>query len=222
MKLTVRYKGTSFTQEVDEQEVYKMLDDWGDQVADRDAYICDVSIPAARISELNGSHILFGQWECLTQSDECPSFVYEADADDLILEWEGPRRAWVNIYGDGEPEKTDEKKEALSSKPREELSKLAMDIAGNRVFIDRFVRSFDELPIVFMPVALGALAEIKIGGDTGLGMMYQYYDDSSRLGRDVNGMPTFCAVHLLNGADAKWVMEKATNIQKAMEDAARE
>lgn len=47
-----------------------------------------IEIKLSDLESVNGNHIIYGLWECFVQSDNCPMFIWETKADDIILRWE--------------------------------------------------------------------------------------------------------------------------------------
>lgn len=86
----------------------------------------------------------------------------------------------------------------------EELKTLAQDILTNKVFTDRHCRELQDLPLVFMPLALMTKeqAESTLGD---VGMIYEYYDKAAPVG--VNGLPVFMSFQKLTLAEAKQCSE---------------
>jgi len=107
---------------------------------------------------------------------------------------------------------TDEKQ--IASKSHKELTNLAHDIYKGKVFTDRSVDDPSILPLVFMPISMGAFSEWKENSVTSIGMLYEYTDKA--LSRQINGCPMFSSVRVLNHADAEFVCKRVREIEKAV------
>lgn len=97
----------------------------------------------------------------------------------------------------------------------EEIKKLADDMYRGLIFTDRHVQNHDDVPRVFMPLALlekEQIEELKAGDP---GMIYEYMDKAGPM--SINGMPMFWSFRFLNQEDAKKVMEKYLQIKEAIE-----
>ncbi len=93
--------------------------------------------------------------------------------------------------------------EKIPPKSLEEKKNLVKALLGNNVFTDRHFRNEDEakrlLPLVFMPVALGAFSMWPEEVLKDIGLIYQYMDKAGQ--RAINGYPMFMAFEVLNRAD---------------------
>ena len=96
---------------------------------------------------------------------------------------------------------------------KEKLRELAAGIVRNEVFTDRHVPPNEQgqIPIIFMPVALGAMHDVD---PDDVGMIFARYRDS--MPTSINGMPIFNACGFLNKEDAALVMSLAREMDAAM------
>jgi hypothetical protein len=78
----------------------------------------------------------------------------------------------------------------------QELRLLAADIYEGRVFTDRQVEDSSDLPMVFMPIALGAFAEMTEEEFKQIGLIYEYLDKAGP--RAINGLPSFFSLRVLD------------------------
>lgn len=78
----------------------------------------------------------------------------------------------------------------------QELKQLAMDIVDGKVFTDRHVRKGGEgdMPMIFMPIALGCFQTEDEANLQKIGMLYEYYDKAGP--RSMNGYPVFTSLHI--------------------------
>ena len=82
------------------------------------------------------------------------------------------------------------------SNPKD-LKKLAEDICEGRVFTQDHVKSPEDLPMVFLPLILGALK----GKKEDVAFIYEYI--SERMPRSINGYPIFGSFHCLSKEELK-------------------
>jgi hypothetical protein len=69
------------------------------------------------------------------------------------------------------------------------------------------------IPLIFMPVALGAFKDFTEVELKDIGMLYQSYDEA--VGRGINGFPTFMSVQVMSKADAEKVFEMVQKLTEA-------
>lgn len=96
--------------------------------------------------------------------------------------------------------------------PRETLAQFVMDFCDNRVFTSAHFNkneSPDVIGMVFMPIALGALAKFPKKEIKNIGLIYEYYDKAGPMG--INGYPMFFSCKFMNMSD--W-QEVSKEIQK--------
>jgi hypothetical protein len=115
-------------------------------------------------------------------------------------------------------EKQDEKKEVEKRKhvsmTDEEIKKLAEDMYKGFVFTDRHLNNADELPMVFMPLALAGKELIEELQKIPPGMIYEYADKAGPMG--VNGMPVFTSFRVASVEDTRKVFEHYNKIKEAV------
>lgn len=102
---------------------------------------------------------------------------------------------------------------------KSELSKLAKDIATNKVFCSCWMPEHDQknlLGMVFMPLAFGALKDYPRDMVDDIGFVYEYYDKAGP--RSINGYPIFFSCAFVSKADAKRIGEKVNKIRKILDE----
>lgn len=85
----------------------------------------------------------------------------------------------------------------------EEKTKFVRDWIGNAIFSDRHVGKADAssiLPMIFMPLAFGALAGAPPEYLDDIGLVYEYYG-KDQASRSINGYPMFMSVRFMSKAD---------------------
>lgn len=100
--------------------------------------------------------------------------------------------------------------------PPDEIVKLAERIVRNEVFTNFHMDrgAGDLLSMVFMPIALGGLADVN---PDDVGMIWEAMSEAGP--RGVNGYPCFFSCHLLNRPDTKLVLEKVRAMEAALKAA---
>lgn len=112
-------------------------------------------------------------------------------------------------------------KESLFKTPRsqDELVEIAKGIFGGTIFTDRHIRNgTDEdksraLSMIFMPLALGALANTPPEEKEKIGLIFE--DLSKRCNHDCNGYPTFLSFQLLSIEETGKVSEMIRKLSDA-------
>ncbi len=96
----------------------------------------------------------------------------------------------------------------------DEIKKLAEDMYNGSIFTDRHVRTHEELPMVFMPLALMGkeLAEELMKNPPG--MIYEHIERAGPL--SINGMPIFSSFRMISIEDTKKVLECYNKIKEAI------
>ena len=93
-----------------------------------------------------------------------------------------------------------------------EIKQLAIDLYGGSIFTDRQCPP-ESLPMVFMPIALGAFKEdFDINK---IGLIYEYIDKAGP--RSINGMPCFMSFRWINRDDFDRVVVKFNEVKNAMD-----
>ena len=87
---------------------------------------------------------------------------------------------------------------SIPSMSREDLSKFVMDLVDGKLFTLHHIPEDqrDMAHMVFVPVALGALAGVRMED---FGTAWEYIDKAGP--RAVNGYPMFMSLHLMNFED---------------------
>lgn len=89
----------------------------------------------------------------------------------------------------------------------EDLRRFVDDLVSSRIFTDRHVRNPSDIPMVFLPLAFGALSGWSDTGLKGIGVIWEYFDKAGPT--SINGYPVFFSMHLMNAADWAVVSEAA-------------
>lgn len=103
---------------------------------------------------------------------------------------------------------------------KSEVSKLAKDIAMDKVFCSFFITEDQQnnlLGMVFMPLLLGGLSHFTKEQIDDIGFVYEYYDKAGP--RSINGKPIFFSCGFVSKADAKRIRNKADKIRKLLDEA---
>lgn len=103
----------------------------------------------------------------------------------------------------------------LTSKTLEELKQIAMDIYDQKIFIDRYCTSPEEVGMVFMVIMLGGLSDKDEEYRNDIGLIYEYYSEAGP--RGINGKPCFTSLKLLSKADTT-IMFDYYNEYKELKD----
>lgn len=80
-------------------------------------------------------------------------------------------------------------------KTDDELKNIAVDIYDGKIFHDQMVKSPQDLPMVFMPLILGAFNDFTEDEKKDTRMLYEYVDKAGP--RLINGMPNFSSFNIL-------------------------
>lgn len=104
----------------------------------------------------------------------------------------------------------------LNGRPEKELNRLARDIVQQQVFLSVYIREADMqmLGMIFMPLGLGALADMSEAEVNDIGVVYEYYDKAGP--RSVNGYPIFFSCHIISRQDWEYVVKKVDGMREAM------
>lgn len=84
-------------------------------------------------------------------------------------------------------------------KENSELKQLAQDIYDQKVFTSAHVRVNKDLPMIFMPIALGAFKDWEKDDMQDIGVIYEFYSEAGP--RGVNGYPCFTSFKILDKFD---------------------
>ena len=87
----------------------------------------------------------------------------------------------------------------------DELKELAIGIHAGSIFTDRHLHDQSALPMVFMPLVLGALKDKSVDDIKSIGLIYERIDAAGP--RSINGYPCFTSMRLLDKPDTKRVFE---------------
>jgi hypothetical protein len=115
-------------------------------------------------------------------------------------------------------EKQEENKEYKERKHRpmtdDEIKTLAEDMYKGLVFTDRQLSTADELPMVFIPLALAGKELIEELQKIPPGMIYEYIEEAGPMG--VNGMPMFTSFKVASVEDTRKIFEHYHKIKEAV------
>jgi len=131
-----------------------------------------------------------------TQAADAPDNILLEDpdpADVLETDWKAVRR-------------TETEKKDIEPMTREDLKAFVMGYVDGRIFSLAHIRANDLnscLPVIFMPLALGALHDVT---SESVGMIYEWYGENEAP-RSINGYPMFFSCKFMNKDD--W--ERASN-----------
>ena len=101
-----------------------------------------------------------------------------------------------------------------------EISKLAKDIAMDKVFCSFFVPETEQknlLGMIFMPILFGATKDYSEEEIKDIGFIYEYYDKAGP--RGINGYPIFFSCGFVSKTDARKILDKVVKIKKMIENA---
>lgn len=108
-------------------------------------------------------------------------------------------------------------KKPASKIPRmstEDLSKFVEDALSGAVFTSAQIPPSKDsvLPMVFLPLALGGLANLSKKDLNEIGIFWEYYNKS--LPRSINGLPIFMSAHVMHKDDWKIAYDTIQKEQK--------
>lgn len=92
----------------------------------------------------------------------------------------------------------------------DELRKFVDDFVSGRVFTSAHLRESDDIAMVFMPLALGALAGWSDTGLKQIGVLWEYLDKAGPM--VINGLPCFFSFRILNADD--WATARAAILRE--------
>jgi hypothetical protein len=100
------------------------------------------------------------------------------------------RKSWRQLNQVGVPRMSDE-----------QLRRFVVDFMGGRIFTSAQIRNDGDIPMVFMPLALGALHDWPREDWADIGIFYEYLDKAGP--RSINGNPCFFSFRLMHVEDWK-------------------
>lgn len=95
-----------------------------------------------------------------------------------------------------------------------EVKQLAEDMYKGLVFTDRHIQTQEDLPAVFMPLALMGKELIDELQKNPPGMIYEYMDKAGPMA--INGMPMFTSFKMVSIDNVKKVFEQYNKIREAV------
>ena len=112
---------------------------------------------------------------------------------------------------------SENKKEKYKPMTTQEIKQLAEDMYKELVFTDRNIRIKEDVPRVFMVLALMGKELIDELQKNPPGMIYEYMDRAGPLA--INGMPMFTSFKIVGIEDTKKVFEQYNKIVEAVANA---
>ena len=106
-------------------------------------------------------------------------------------------------------------KELKSEMSLQDITKLARDVITNLVFMSDQVRGPNDIPMVFLPLALIDEKTMKDWQKRGIVHVWEFYSKSGP--RGINGYPFFTSCHPINSTDYKKVREIEAKMREALE-----
>ncbi len=103
----------------------------------------------------------------------------------------------------------------LKDLSKEAVNQLALDLVDDKIYTDLHVDNFDLIPQIFMPIALGALANVREEDVKRIGFCYSRIENRNMAPRTINGHPIFWSVNFVNADDSKKILDKAEKIREA-------
>lgn len=94
-----------------------------------------------------------------------------------------------------------DKKQNAQQKSNAELKQLAMELADGKIFCDRHVSDENLMPVIFMPISLGAFAGEDKKKIMDIGLIYEYLSEAGP--RSINGYPIFFSMRTLSKEEAR-------------------
>jgi hypothetical protein len=94
-------------------------------------------------------------------------------------------------------EKPTEELRKLPDMSKEEMKEFILGVCNGQIFTDRHCHNPNDIPLVFMVIALGGLGGLDLED---LGCIYEFMSEAGP--RSVNGMPCFFSCRLMNKKDA--------------------
>ena len=113
-----------------------------------------------------------------------------------------------------QPESTTNANQQLQLMSREEFKRFVKDVRENRIFVSAMIppeQIESVMPMVFMPLALGALSEASPDFIKSIGVVWEYYSEAVPMG--INGYPMFMSCRFMHKLD--W--ERAVSAVSALE-----
>lgn len=97
-----------------------------------------------------------------------------------------------------------------------EIKNLALDLISDKIFTHCHMDKEDDLPKVFMPIALGAFHGVDDEGLKDIGLIYEYMDKAGP--RAINGSPSFMSMKYLSKTDTERLFQKAKEMTKVIDN----
>ncbi len=99
----------------------------------------------------------------------------------------------------------------------QDIKKLAEDMYKELIFTDRHIENKEEIPMVFMPLALVGREILGELADHPPGMIYEYMSKAGPM--SINGMPIFASFRVVSIEDTKKVFAHYNKIRDAVASA---
>lgn len=103
--------------------------------------------------------------------------------------------------------------------PRMEPEKLRIfikEVRAGSVFLSVYVKNPNDIPMVFLPVALGAFSNHSQSYIKSIGAIWEYYSQAGPM--SVNGMPIFTSCHLIHQEDMNLMVQALNQIELQEEE----
>ncbi len=82
---------------------------------------------------------------------------------------------------------------------KKDLKQIAVDLYDDKIFCDRQLTNQSSMPMVFLPIALGAFKNEEDVKD--IGLIYEYLSEAGP--RGINGYPCFFSMRILTIEETK-------------------
>lgn len=104
----------------------------------------------------------------------------------------------------------------LSKMTTEKLREFVQDVLAGRIFVAEQVRRAEDIPMVFMPIIMGALSDWPMSLKKQIGTIWEYNDLA--LPRSINGYPCFASCHILHTEDWERAKKAIAREQRHMKE----
>jgi len=111
---------------------------------------------------------------------------------------------------------------SMEDLPKALVNQLAIDLVDDKIYTDLHIEDPSLIPSVFMPIALGALANVREEDVKRIGFCYSRIENRNMAPRSINGHPIFWSVAFVNKDDAKKILATAEKIRDARKKAEEE
>lgn len=98
----------------------------------------------------------------------------------------------------------------------EKLRTFIKEVRSGSIFLSLYLNNPKDIPMVFMPLALGGLSNHSESYIKSIGAVWEYYSKAGPM--SINGMPMFMSCHLIHQEDVKIVTEALVQLEKQEEE----